>query len=407
MTMRGELARGSAAERGEEETPRRGGWRARGLRWLLLSAMWVLVAILSAAQNAAWHDLEWAFAFQVAVLDWGPWIFLSPIVIWFAQRVQINGRNWLRTVPLHLAGALAITAAVQAVDEVAMFAIARRFVVLSPSSPPAQPKPGEAPGKARAGVARRPRPPPPEVRFIRARFTVPVYCVLVAAAHAAIYHRRSLERERRALTAEARLAEARLIALQMQLNPHFLFNTLNAISGLVYTSPEAADEMICGLSELLRRVLAISERREVTLAEELDFVARYLAIQRIRFADRLDVQREVPPELHMALVPTLILQPLVENAILHGIALHAARGAVTVRARESDGRLLLSVHDKTERTDAPASPTGPGAERIGLRNTRERLAAMYGATARFKLAPAPEGGMSATIDLPLRFAKDA
>ena len=112
-------------------------------------------------------------------------------------------------------------------------------------------------------------------------------------------------------------------------------------------------------------------------------------------------------ELHPALVPTLILQPLVENAILHGIAPHPARGVVTVRARASGGRLLLSVHDKAERTATPASPVDAGAERTGLRNTRERLAAMYGAAARFELARVPEGGMSATIDLPLRFANDA
>lgn len=395
------------------ESSMRRAWQSRLVQWALLSLLWLTLAVISAAQNVAWREIDWKIALGFTLLDWGPWIILSPLVLWFARRVQIDGRNWRRTVPLHIAGALLTGVLSHLIAQVAIeyrlvpipeggffFRIVERR--LDDRPPP--------PEKRRAIVReyREPRegPPPTIPRFIRARFSIPIYCVLVAAAHAVSYHRRSLERERRALAAEARLAEARLMALQTQLNPHFLFNTLNAVSSLVYTQPQAADEMICALSELLRRVLALADRREVTLAEELEFVDRYLQIQRIRFADRLEVRREIAPGLDRSLVPTLILQPLVENAIIHGIAPRAARGAVTLRARAVGDRLVLEVSDtgcaEPAPGGAPAGGAAPVKERVGLGNTRARLAAMFGAEAHFTLTAAPEGGMCARIDLPLR-----
>jgi two-component sensor histidine kinase len=376
--------------------------------WALLTLLWIGLALISAAQMTLARELEWDLALRFASLDWAPWIVLSPVVLWFARRVHIDGGNWVRTVPLHLAGAVLVTAAAQF--------IAQGATITGALPMPAPPGPFElrrgdiligTPPTFPPGLRELGPPPHNLPRFIRARFSIPIYCVIVAAAHAVAYHRRSLERERRALAAEARLTEARLMALQTQLNPHFLFNTLNAVSSLVRKQPDAADEMICALSALLRSVLARSEQREITLTEELSFIDRYLAIQRIRFSDRLEVRRHLEPAAEIALVPTLILQPLVENAIVHGIARHAGRGVLTLTARaESDGRLVVTVSDTGDGAPPTRPPGTPFAarERIGLTNTRARLAALYGTAATFELTHAPEGGACARLVLPWRTA---
>lgn len=367
-------------------------------RWLLLSIVWLGVAAIFAVQQVAGRELDWRLIAGFALLDWVPWIALSPLVLWLANRVQIDGHNWRRTVPIHIVAAL-LTAVV---FEVSSGLVVARVMPQPPNrremAPPQRER--DQPDRGEPG---RERPSPP--RFVRARLSVPVYFLLVAAAHAVAYHRRSLERERRALTAEARLAESRLMALQTQIHPHFLFNTLNAISSLIYTQPQAADEMICALSELLRSVLATSERREVTLAEELEFTERYLSIQQIRFADRLQVRQTIEPGLADAIVPTFILQPLIENAVIHGIAPRGAPGVVQVRVRRQGERLVLSVSD-TGRGSAALPRDANGrldfSENVGLGNTRARLAAIYGGDAHFELRPAEEGGVLARLDLPLR-----
>jgi signal transduction histidine kinase len=392
----------------------RGFWSSPFGRWLLLTFVWLALAAVTIAQLASWPDMDWRNALVFALIDWGPWIVLSPLVLWFARRVEIDGTNWRRTVPLHVVGAVVFIGLTQLVTDPMM---------LRPLMPPPEGERRPPPPELRAGGPLR-LPPPPEhrggppepppaaalLRYVRARFTLPIYCVLIAGAHAIAYHRRSLERERRALAAEARLTEARLLALQNQLNPHFLFNTLNAVSSLVYSQPAQADEMICALSELLRRVLATSDRREVTLAEELDFVDRYLAIQRIRFADRLDMRREIAPGLESAAVPTFILQPLVENAIIHGITPRATRGTVTLQIVGVAGRLQLTVSDTGSGQPLPprrADGTVIVPERIGLGNTRARLASLYGDDAHFTLTPAATGGLCARLDLPLRLVTPA
>ncbi|MCS6242734.1 MAG: histidine kinase [Opitutus sp.] len=243
-----------------------------------------------------------------------------------------------------------------------------------------------------------------------ARFAFPIYAVLIAASHALAYHEKSMERERRALLAEARAAESRLMALQMQLNPHFLFNSLNAVSSLIHENPRQADAMLCSVCDLLRSVLDSGERREVTLAEELALVERYLDIQRIRFADRLTLKLEINPDTLTAAVPTLLLQPLVENAIVHGIAPHTRPGLVTLRARLHGHRLHLEVADDgpgaqtqhhLDPRPTPSASSVASSGSIGLNNTRNRLAALYGDDHSFSLKTGP-GGALATVELPLR-----
>jgi len=166
---------------------------------------------------------------------------------------------------------------------------------------------------------------------------------------------------------------------------------------------EAADEMICALSELLRGVLDVSERKEVMLREELEFIDRYLAIQRMRFADRLESRTEIQPGVENALLPTLILQPLVENAVVHGIAAQAEKGVVTLRAERVGDRLVLTVSDTGRSADkAIQRPDGTLVfnEGIGLSNTRARLLALYGHDVHLSLKTSPNGGVIARLELP-------
>jgi LytS/YehU family sensor histidine kinase len=224
-----------------------------------------------------------------------------------------------------------------------------------------------------------------------------VYFMIVAIYNAFAYYH-MYHREKSAISdLEARLAEAELSALKMQLQPHFLFNTLNAISVLMTEDIEKANQMLVRLSELLRVTLESSGRQQVSLKQELDFLERYLGIERIRFSDRLSVHIDVEPETLDACVPNLILQPLVENAIRHGIAPRAEGGRLDVRARRRNGKLELEIHD-----DGPGMEQGHAEPRngIGLANCRARLAQLYGDDQGFEYGPPPDGGFSVVLTLP-------
>lgn len=201
---------------------------------------------------------------------------------------------------------------------------------------------------------------------------------------------------------QARLAQAQLQALRLQLNPHFLFNTLNTITALVHTSPVEAERMVTGLSELLRISLGSVGDQEVLLSRELEVLGYYVDIQRVRFHDRLTVQYDVSPGAERAYVPNLLLQPLVENAIKHGIAPRATAGCISIVARRSNGggRLTLEVRDN----GIGAPPGAVLSEGVGFRNTRERLRSLYGDDHRFEAGPQPSGGFRVLVDLPFNLA---
>jgi LytS/YehU family sensor histidine kinase len=208
-----------------------------------------------------------------------------------------------------------------------------------------------------------------------------------------------LER-RRAVRAEALAQSARLQALQSQLEPHFLFNTLNGISALVLEGrTEAATTMIALLSDFLRLALQTSERPQITVGEEMSFVRHYLDIQKIRFGDRLSFQIDVAAEANEALVPTLLLQPLVENAVRHGILVRANGGAVQISVGVQAGLLQLRVED-----DGPGlKRANPASTGLGLSNTATRLSELYGTQASFTVGSGSSGGVAADISLPLQF----
>lgn len=249
------------------------------------------------------------------------------------------------------------------------------------------------------------------------------YGALSGVAHSIYFYRRLRDRERRALLLESTLARTRLNALRAQLQPHFIFNSLNAIASLLRRDPALAETTLLSLSDLIRLALSQSEKQEVQLRDELQFVDRYLNLQQTRFRDKLKVEQQIDPETLDCFVPTLLLQPLVENAIRHGIEPSDFPGVVRLTANRLDNTLVLTVEDNgvglSRQTFAsnephatlpdPAlnstilshSPIGRNGTGIGLPNLSERLRALYGDTARFQLQENTHGGgVTVRVELP-------
>jgi LytS/YehU family sensor histidine kinase len=213
------------------------------------------------------------------------------------------------------------------------------------------------------------------------------------------YYQRYLERDTRAAQLKEKLARAELQALRNQLHPHFLFNTLNSVVSLMHENVPAADDMLGDLSDLLRASLSGNEEHEISLHQEVALLECYLRIQKRRFEDRLSAMLDIPRQLQDAAVPPLLLQPLVENAILHGIAPCTRRGEVRIRAARVKDKLCLEVVDD-------GAGLQPGyREGIGLSNTRARLRQLYGDDQSFELSGRPQGGVAVRLVLPLRTIK--
>ncbi len=407
---------------------------------------WVVLGAAFAAQLVFSGSFTWESAIRISIRDWLPWALLSPGVFALAIAFPLERGHWIGHLPVHLGACLLSVVACEWLGHAL-----RPANELNPPAgattgsnsggrrgpsghPPAQgldplddPRPGPGPGPGKGsgrgpgfgpgmgpdfgpgpsskGSRSKQEPPPGGLPGLpggalsaRARLNVPVYWVVVCGAHALMFYRRSQDRERRSLELAASLAQAKLQALRMQLQPHFLFNTLNAISTLVHRDANAADEMIGNLSDFLRLTLEHADRQEIPLSEELEFVRRYLAIEQVRFGERLKVEIEVPAEVLSFPVPALILQPLVENALRHGLEPKTGGGLLRISAQHSNEWLQLSVMDNGR--GLPATP--PQRTGIGVANTRERLRERYGATpgAGLDLSPAPGGGTAAVIRIP-------
>jgi LytS/YehU family sensor histidine kinase len=230
------------------------------------------------------------------------------------------------------------------------------------------------------------------------------YLLLMGAAYTLEYLRRLRDRDVQAAQLNERLAHARLEALKMQIQPHFLFNTLHTISELIHEDPDAAERMLTRLGDLLRLTVDNAQSHEVTLTQEMEFLEAYLEIQRTRFSDRLEVMVNVADDAREALVPNLVLQPLVENAIRHGAASTGGQGVILVKAVRVNGRLRMEVHDNGAGPRVPERPrTRQG---VGVKNTRARLEQMYGADGRLELSHCPIGGTVAAVEIPYRTAAE-
>ena len=237
--------------------------------------------------------------------------------------------------------------------------------------------------------------------FLLARITtqLPVFWGLVAVAHAVRFYERDHLRRLRETELQAQLVEARLRALQLQLNPHFLFNTLNSIAAMVTENPAMAEKMIVALGDLLRLTLATSDRKQVTIREELHLLDQYFLIERIRFGGRLKVETRINEALLDDLVPVFILQPLAENAIKHGVENQLGPVSIQITAQSAGGGdfLLLEIGNDGPASDIPHQAIN---ERVGLSNTRNRLQTMFGSHASLQLLPCDHGGFAVRLMIP-------
>ena len=354
--------------------------------------LWGALVLLFAAPLAATGPISLRQAVSFGASFWALWLLFLPVVVWLSFRIPIERSRLLRNAGLHLLACVVIVvgskATFRAVDEILFRSQRSEMTRRSPGSKTRMPSP---PGSFRPFLA------------LRAGLDVMVYWSLVGFCHAIMIFRRSQERERRAAELEARLASARLQALRMQINPHFLFNTLNSIAALVYVHPKAADEMLSDLSELLRRSLDSMEEQEVPLALELEFIGSYLRIEQKRFGDRLRLEQSVPDELMKALVPALILQPLVENAIRHGIEPQRVAGLISIKARQEGKELHLIVQDNGRGLQGAnlTSSERRAGHGIGLANTRSRLEGLYGRDQSFSITKVESQGCRVDIHLPV------
>ena len=307
----------------------------------------------------------------IGSLIWYGCFASAPFFVWLSRRVPIDRRSWKAGVPMHLAA-------------VVLLALGTSWLQYRYSyhgSPMA----------------------PPLIEYLKVGLIADAlpYLTVAVAAHAIDARTRVYERDLEAARVRSQLAESRLEALTAQLQPHFLFNTLQGISTLITHDPPAADAMLSDLSDLLREVLRRGERREVTVDEELRVLESYLSISRRRFGERLTVTVSRDEDVGQALVPFFVLQPLVENALHHGVGSHAGPADVAVGVRREDDTLVLTVQDNGPSVNATDSGRG-----IGLANTRERLSGLYGDAQRLDAGRARDGGFTVRVALPFHALAD-
>jgi sensor histidine kinase YesM len=322
------------------------------------------------------RSIGWAKSFALQMPIAAAWTLFAPVILRLGRRFPIIGKDWVRHVALHLVVSLSFIFFIDILlswltplvlgtpDRYLLTRAARLFVIWIVSD----------------GVQ---------------------YWTILTIGLAVAHYRRLRERELTAAQLETQLAQADLQALKSQLQPHFLFNSLHTIGSLVRTGDrDSAVKVTADLGELLRRMLDGASQQEVPLRQELEFIKSYLDIEQMRFRDRLTVTFSVDEEVLDARVPHLVLQPLVENAIRHGIAPHAFAGHVEVRGRRVGDKLELVVRD-----DGPGAGNGDGSRPgIGLTNTRARLSRLYGNEFSLAVINLPQGGLESRVEIPFQLA---
>jgi sensor histidine kinase YesM len=305
----------------------------------------------------------------------------TPLVIWLSRRFHIERQNWKRNLLIHLFFSLLLCFCISTVAQTMTYFYFGR--------------PMGYPYKFFNALRNL---------FNNASEEFATYGLIVLIFHSIGYYHRYREGELKASQLESMLAQAQLQSLKMQLHPHFLFNTLHSISALLHTDVEAARRMIVRLGDFLRLTLENSGTQEVSLGQEMEFLKGYLDIESVRFQDRLTVRMDVDPQALEINVPNLILQPIVENAIRHGIAPRSTPGLIEILARRENGLLHIEVRD-----NGPGLPVNHSSIKLfkgglGLANTRARLDQLYGASHRFELENNPAGGLTVTLEVPSKAA---
>ena len=308
---------------------------------------------------------------------WYSWAALAPGILWLTKRFPFERATWKAAIPVHVAGVMTAVAAH------VVLAVTTRMATYWLA--------GESLDSWRHEAQ--------EMLFLNFDWEMMTYWTIAGVGTAMKYMHEARVKELNAAQLETRLVEARLHTLQRQMQPHFLFNTLNTISALMHRDVEAADAMIARLSDLLRMSLQRVGVQEVPLKEELDFLSKYLEIEQTRFRDRLTVVFDVQSDTLDALVPNLLLQPLVENAIKHGIGPRPTPGQITVRARRTGALLELDVQDNG--VGLSAARLTDFNRGVGLSNTRSRLDHLYGSLHRFEFRQPAEGGLLVCIAIPM------
>jgi two-component system, LytTR family, sensor kinase len=351
-------------------------------RWYWIAAVWFGIGLFDATQNVFVMRAEgmhhaWTRLFVALVMGWLPWALGTPLVLRLGRQFPASQWKHLSTWASHIVACAGIGLASAA--WVALF-----DVLLNPWA--------QTPG------------PDPFLRLWPQKFyngllsDLILYSFVLVVGHVLDSQKRLALQQVETARLNEQLSKAQLSALRRQIEPHFLFNTLNAIAGLVREERnDAAISMIAGLSDFLRRVVEDSDRQQVPLEEELEFTQKYLDIQKVRFAERLQFSMDVPAELLPAQVPSLILQPMVENAIKHGIAKRVQGGAIRIAASRSNGTLTLRIYNDGPSlpVDWEKSPSG-----IGMLNVQTRLRSLYGASFALSMKNQETGGVETSISVP-------
>jgi two-component system, LytTR family, sensor kinase len=350
----------------------------RWTRWVAYLISWTLVGLFFASQTYLAYKYSGGSPHLGVILkfslsEWYIWALFAPGVMGLARRLSLERGRRGRNLAIHAVVSVGVALAHWGLNN-----LCRHYVLGFPGA----------------------------VSLVYTfHSNLVTYWVLVGATCGYDYYVRYRQGELHAAQLSAQLAQAQLQTLRTQLHPHFLFNTLNAIATLVHRDPEAADQMVARLSDLLRLTLEGIGVQEVPLAKEIDFLRGYLEIEQARFGDRLTVDMQIAPEVLGARIPYLILQPLVENAIRHGIAPRSEPGRVVIRAESENGFLVLEVRDNGPGlADGLDTPTRQG---MGLSNTRSRLEKLYGERQRFEMKNGSNGGFVVTLTFPFQSASSA
>jgi two-component system, LytTR family, sensor kinase len=356
-----------------------------GLRRHVVLGVATLLAVLSSALALSFTralgrpTTNWVPLVVLNATYWYVWALFTPSIVWLSQHFRFERQGLMRAIAIH-------------VPSVAIFSFAHIAVMsgvqLWLSSTPTYPYWGEVKRSA----------------LLNFDWEMMTYWAIAGLSHAVLYYRESRDRALRAAQLETELVEARMAALQHQLQPHFLFNTLHAVSTLMHKDVHAADRTLMRLSDLLRMTLENLGQQENTLKSELDFLAKYLEIEQTRFADRLVVRFDIAPDALDALLPTLLLQPLVENAIKHGISKKSGPGHIDIRARQEHDKLWIEVRDDgLGLSDSALAALQKG---IGVSTTRARLQHRFGADFRFEFHRL-EQGVAVVVAVPWRTSRPA
>jgi sensor histidine kinase YesM len=368
--------------------------RSRDL--LAIFAFWTFLAILSATSRLldprgfGFRGMSPAGPVLLAFIESWIWALLTPLIFWLGGRVGLERRALLWRILILIAAGIVISIVVYLL---LAFARDQLFDTIA--------------------VRRRRFRPRREIASFRFVPQLLFYFAVLAAGFAREYFLRTQQQQAHAARLQAQLAEARLQALRMQINPHFLFNTLHAISAMVERNPSGVRRMIARFAELLRHTTDAHPRDEIPLREELEFLGRYIEIMEIRFQGRLQIERRIDPATIDALVPNLVLQPIVENALEHGASRTTGEARIEIAAERRGEKLVLTVRDNGPGLESGAtaasavessqqldSQAGRRSTGVGIANTRARLAQMYGDAGVLRLAPAAGGGTIAEITLP-------